>query len=459
MWEQIQANRRRSAVLITLMVVALAILGYVAGEALLGPGGGVMGLGLALIIWGIQMGIYYTAAESVLLGGAYARQLTREDNPQLFNIVDEMVIASGLGFTPRVYLIDDPGPNAFAIGRKPENSAVAVTTGLLQRLNRDELQGVIAHEIGHLKNRDVQFMTLAAIMLGSIAILSEIVLRSMRFGGRGRSRSDSRGGGQGAAILAVIAIVFAILGPLMAQLLYFACSRKREFLADASAAQFTRYPDGLASALEKISGSRVNVSFANKVTAPMFIINPLAAAGSGASLFSTHPSTTERVRILRGMGGASFADYEAAYRQAEGKGLLDARTLSATAPVAARQPSVAPPVMTRSMAAEAAQRAFGYVRLHCNCGLETSVPESYQRDSIRCVRCGNSLLVPSVSPLPDRGEGQGEGVALQYHRATDGWESFRCQCGRTVQLSPAFSAPRVRCTGCGATINVVSSVA
>jgi heat shock protein HtpX len=452
MWEQIQANRRRSAVLITLMAVVLCILGFVAGEALLGPGEGIMGVGFALIVWGIQMGVYFAAAESVLLGGAHARQLTREDNPQLFNIVEEMVIASGLGFTPRVYLIDDPGPNAFAIGRKPENSAVAVTTGLLQRLNRDELQGVIAHEIGHLKNRDVQFMTLAAVMLGSIVILSNIVVRSMRFGGRGRSRSDSRGGGQAGAILAIVALVFAILGPLMAQLLYFACSRKREFLADASAAQFTRYPEGLASALEKISGSRVNVSFASKATAPMFIINPLAAEGSGASLFSTHPSTTERIRILRSMGGASFADYEAAYRQAERKGLLDARTLSASAPMPARAASAEPPIMTRSMAAEAAQRTFGYVRLKCSCGLETSIPESYTRDSIRCVRCGNSLPVPSVSPLPDRGGGQGEATLLQYHRETDGWESFRCQCGRTVQLSPAFSAPRVRCNGCDSTI-------
>src|SRR5207247_7236494 len=141
----------------------------------------------------------------------YAKELQRDDAPQLFNIVEEMKLASGLPFMPRLHLIDDPSPNAFAIGNKPENSAIAVTTGLLHRLNRDELQGVIGHEIGHLKNRDVQFMTLAAVMLGSIVILSEIIWRTMRFGGRARSRSNSRGGGQAQLIILVVALLFAVL--------------------------------------------------------------------------------------------------------------------------------------------------------------------------------------------------------------------------------------------------------
>ena len=149
---------------------------------------------------------------SVLLAGSGAHEIQKDDSPRLFNVVEEMVLASGLGYTPRIYLIDDPAPNAFAIGRKPGSSAVAVTTGLLHRLNRDELQGVIAHEIGHLKNQDVKFMTLAAVMLGSIVMLSEIFLRSLRFGGRSSRRSESRGGGgQAQLILLVIAIAFAIL--------------------------------------------------------------------------------------------------------------------------------------------------------------------------------------------------------------------------------------------------------
>ena len=240
MWEQIAANRRRSAVLIAGMAVILVLVGYATGELLVGPGAGVLGLAFALVIWGGMMLAYFTNAEGILMHGAYARELTREDSPQLFNVVEEMCLASGLGFTPRIHLIDDPAPNAFAVGRKPDTSAIAVTTGLMYRLNRDELQGVIGHEVGHLKNRDVQFMTLAAVMLGSIVILSEIVRRSLWYGSRGRSRSNSRGGGQAQAILLVVGLLFAILGPIMAQLLYFACSRKREDLADASSAQFTR---------------------------------------------------------------------------------------------------------------------------------------------------------------------------------------------------------------------------
>jgi heat shock protein HtpX len=196
MWEQIQANRRRSAVLIIGMAVILLLIGFAGGE-LIAPNAGTLGLLFALLLWGGMMVAYFTSAESILMAGAYARELKKEDSPQLFNIVDEMRLASGLGFMPRIFLIDDPAPNAFAVGRKPKTSSITVTTGLMYRLNRDELQGVIAHEMGHLKNRDVQFMTLAAVMLGSIVILSEIVRRSLWFGGRGRSRSDSRGGKDG----------------------------------------------------------------------------------------------------------------------------------------------------------------------------------------------------------------------------------------------------------------------
>lgn len=451
MWEQIQANRRRSTVLISMMAVVLVLLGYVAGEALAPGGGGVFGLGVALVIFLVQMGVYFGAAESVLLNGAYAREIQRDDSPQLFNVVEEMKIAAGLPAMPRIYLIDDPAPNAFAIGRRPDKTAVAVTTGLLHRLNRDELQGVIAHEIGHIRNRDVQFMTLAAIMLGSIVVLSEIALRSMRFGGRARSRSSSRGGGQAQLILLVIALLLAILGPLMAQLLYFACSRKREYLADASGAQFTRYPEGLASALEKIEAAHAAPAFASKATAAMFIINPLAAAGESVSLFSTHPPTTERIRILRGMTGASLADYEAAYRKAKGAGVIGAASLRQATAEAIRPPSAAGPIESRTSAQSAARRAFGYLTVHCNCGLDISVPEGYEQNEIRCIRCGSVLPVPKAVAPPVIGPTT---PPLQYSRRSTGWESFRCACGRTLQISPAFAAPFIRCNSCGRQINV-----
>ncbi len=470
MWEQILANRRRSAVLIVGMAVILVLIGFTGGE-LIAPDAGVVGLLLALLIWGGMLIAYFTSAEDILMAGVYAKELKREDSPQLFNVVDEMRLASGLDFMPHIYLIDDPAPNAFAIGRKPETSAIAVTTGLMYRLNRDELQGVIAHEMGHLKNRDVQFMTLAAVMLGTIVILSEIVSRSLWYGGRGRSRSNSRsgsGGGQAQIIILIVGVLFLILGPIMAQLLYFACSRKREYLADASGAQFTRYPEGLASALEKISQAHVPLSFASKATAPMFIINPLSADGDEPdSVFASHPPTRERIRILRAMTGASFADYEAAYRRAKGGALIGQRTLQTASQEAIRQPSSGGPIQTRQDSHDIARRSAGYLRLRCNCGLEISVPEGYERDSIRCFRCGSVLPIPSATDAPRSPQSMPPVLTaaippvipfapMQFHRtARGGWESFRCACGRTIQLSPAFDAPQIRCESCGRTIAVI----
>ncbi|MCG3146605.1 MAG: Protease HtpX [Verrucomicrobiae bacterium] len=453
MWDQIRANQRRSAVLITVMLLVLVLLGATTGGALAGQEGIVFGVGTALIVFGVQLAIYFGAAESVLLAGANAREIRRDDSPPLFNVVEEMQLAAGLAFFPRIYLIDDPAPNAFAIGHKPENSAVAVTTGLLHRLNRDELQGVIAHEIAHLKNRDVQFMTLAAVMLGSIVILSQFVLRSMAFGGRSRSRSSSRGssgGGQLQLILLIVSLVFAILGPLLAQLLYFACSRKREYLADACAAQFTRYPEGLAGALEKIAQARVAPTFANKATAPMFIINPLAATGQSVSLFSTHPPTADRIRILRGMAGASFAAYEESCRRALGRGVIAPGTLAGDTPATIRQADQAGPIESRREIADLTYRSHGYLPVTCTCGAHINVPPGFDRDKIHCLRCSSLISLPAVHMPP-----AATPTAMQYKRTGTSWEAFRCQCGRTVQLSPAFNAAQIRCTGCGQSIQVI----
>jgi heat shock protein HtpX len=472
MWEAIVANRRRSALLIILMSVILVLIGYSAGMLIGGPDAGGFGVVVALVIMVVMLFVYFTSAENVLMHGAYARELKREDSPQLFNIVDEMVLASGLGFTPRIYLIDDPAPNAFAVGRKPESSAICVTTGLLYRLNRDELQGVIGHEVGHLKNRDVQFMTLAAVMLGTIVILSAIVRQYFWYGGRGRSRSSSRdGGGQLQIVILVVGLLFAILGPIMAQILYFACSRKREYLADASSAQFTRYPEGLASALAKISQAHEPLSFANQATAPMFIINPFTAAtGEADSVFSSHPPTQNRIRVLRAMTGASYADYEAAYRHAKGGSLIGSQTLKSAPQQTIRAPSNEGPIQTRREVHAVTHRYHGYMRLRCNCGLDISVPEGYEQDTIRCFRCGSVLTIPAAAPAPPVSPTSAAlppviaGItppvlptsgSLQFHRTNpSSWESFRCSCGRTIQLSPSFAASQITCTACGKTIAV-----
>ncbi|NUN93944.1 MAG: M48 family metallopeptidase [Verrucomicrobiae bacterium] len=463
MWEQIQANRRRSLVLIGGLAAVLFGTGFFTGEAILPGGGGWFGLALAGVIFAIQWGIYWVGAESVVLHGIAAHEVTREEMPRLHNVVEEMRIAAGLEAMPRILLIADPAPNAFAIGRKPEASAVAVTTGLLQRLDRDELQGVIAHEIGHIRNRDVQFLTLAAVMLGAIVILSDLALRTMRLGRAGRTRSASRGGGQAQVVLLILALLFAILGPLVAQMLYFACSRRREYLADASGAQFTRYPEGLASALEKISMASMPATFANRTTAPMLIVNPLRAASGRVSLFSTHPPTDERVRILRRMAGASLADYEAAYAATRGKGVLGARTL-AEAPRTERRPaSTEGPILDSLTAKNTAAALSGYVPVFCGCGLETRVPASHPQSAIRCIRCGARLPLPAASsaaaPAESREASPTAPQELQFQRQSRGWESFRCACGRVMQISPGFQGTRLRCSRCGSQIEVLPCAA
>jgi heat shock protein HtpX len=395
MWELIRANQRRSAVLIATMALVLIALGASGGMLLTGGAEGVaVGLLAALLIWSVMMMVYFSAGESILLNSVGARQIAKEHIPRLFNIVEEMSIASGLGYLPRIFVIDDPAPNAFAVGRTPDSSAVAVTTGLLQRLNRDELQGVIAHEVAHLKNQDVKFMTLAAVLLGAIVILSELLRRALWLGARQRRRSRSRGDPRAQLILLAAAVLLAILGPLMAQLLYLACSRKREYLADACGAQFTRYPEGLASALEKISAARIQPQFATRATAPMFIVPPLAAHAEGSSLFSTHPPTAERIRILRSMGQAGLAAYEEAFRRLKGGALFSPSSLQAAAAEPIRAASNQGPILTDREARHLTYQAHHYREIECDCGLKMRLPPRYEADTVRCVRCAR-LLSPS----------------------------------------------------------------
>lgn len=307
MWEAISANQRRSALLIASLAALLAIMGMAIGFLMGGkPQTAYFGAFVGICVWGVLLLVNLMGGESVLLSSANAREVSHEQAPQLYNVVEEMRIAAALPAMPRVFIIDTPVPNAFAVGLNPERACVAVTAGLLERLNRDELQGVIAHELGHISNRDTLFMTLAGVTLGAIVLLADMGMRMMFWGGGSRRRSSSSGkGGAAAAILMIAALVLAILAPLIARLLYFACSRQREYLADASAAQYTRLPSGLASALQKISTQQDPKKIpVNRVVAPMYAINPLAAAGS-FSVFGTHPPTEERIRRLLEMQGAA----------------------------------------------------------------------------------------------------------------------------------------------------------
>jgi heat shock protein HtpX len=401
MWEAIQSNKRKSLWLIVLMALTLAALGGSIGGFLFAqnPAEGIfMGVLVAMIVWIVMLLISFSSGDHILLATAGAREVRKEDAPQLFNLVEEMKIASGLPNMPRVFIMESSVPNAFAVGLKPEKAAVAVTSGLMARLNRDELQGVVAHEIAHIVNRDTYFMTLAGVTVGAVIILADLFVRGMWYSSIAGKRRSSKDSGQLQLILMVVGIILAIVGPILAQILYFATSRKREYLADASAAQFTRYPQGLASALEKIASNQSKNFSKSRTLAPMYIINPLAAAGGHSSLFSTHPPTQDRIRVLQAMSGsASLLAYEQAYKKLHGnQGLLSDKTLQLSQDQNIRQAVAEKQDKKKDMreVKDILHRIEGYALLTCTCGLKMKIPKESDHNKIQCPRCGISHEVP-----------------------------------------------------------------
>ena len=292
MFEQISENKFKSGLLVFCFIVLIFMLVWVL-QYLMGMG--TAGFILALAIASLSAFISYWASDKIVLTISRARPASKEEYPYLYNVVEGLAIAAG-NPVPKCYVIDDTAPNAFATGRNPKNSVICVTTGLLQKLNRVELEGVIGHEMSHIKGYDIRFMTIVAVLVGTIALLSDWMRRIAWFGG-GRSRRDSGGG-----IIALLGLVLAIVAPVIALLMQMALSRTREYLADAQGAMLTRYPEGLASALEKLAADREPLEVANKATAHLYIVNPLTEhKGMVNNLFDTHPPITERVRRLRAM--------------------------------------------------------------------------------------------------------------------------------------------------------------
>ena len=297
LYQQQSANIRKTWLIMFLFTLFITTLAYVYGKA---SGFGLSYAGIALLISGFMSIGSYFFSDKLVLATTGAREIKEEDYPEYYRTVENLAIANGLPM-PRVYVMDDPSPNAFATGRDYKHAVVCATTGILQILNKAELEGVIAHELSHVKNYDIRLMAVVSILVGSIAIIADMFMRSMWFGG-GRRDDDNRGGNNG--IFIIIGIIFAILSPVIATLIQPAVSRRRECLADASGALLTRYPEGLASALEKISASPRPLSHASNATAHLFIANPFKDKEGKAwlaSLFNTHPPMEERIKILRAM--------------------------------------------------------------------------------------------------------------------------------------------------------------
>ena len=297
MFENIKKNKFQSGLIVSIFIVVVTLIVYYICHALR--------LGTASIIFALIFSIAsawgsYYYSDKIVLSVNKARPATHEENLQLVNILDSLMVTSGLPCKPRLYVVEDAQPNAFATGRNPENAVICVTTGLLSKLSYYELEGVIAHEMSHIKNYDIRLSAVVSVMVGFIVMLSDMFSRVLFWGGMDDRDNDNKGN----AILMVIGLIFLILSPIFGSLMQLALSRKREFLADATAVQFTRNPDGLISALQKLDSDENQLKTANSATANMYIVNPFKkntkeGKKKTSSIWSTHPSIEDRIEALR----------------------------------------------------------------------------------------------------------------------------------------------------------------
>jgi len=292
MYEQIASNKRRSWLLIIIFIAVVVLIGYIFGEAtFFGPAG----VAIAVVIAVAMSFSSYYYSDRIVLSISKARPVEKSEYPHLYNSIEGLSIAAGIP-VPKMYVIDDSAPNAFATGRDPKHGAIAVTTGLIEKMDRLELEGVIAHEMSHIKNYDIRMASMTVVLVGIVALLSDWMLRSFFWGG-GRRRGGGRGN-QGVLFI-IVGLAMAILAPIIAQAIRLAVSRQREYLADSSGAMLTRYPPGLASALKKLGDDEEPLAVANKATAHMYIINPLLEHKSKINnLFKTHPPLYDRIKRL-----------------------------------------------------------------------------------------------------------------------------------------------------------------
>ena len=435
MWELIRQNRRKSLFVLFLMFIlmesfSILIFYMFAPKTEMIAAGALFGF----VVWAIQALVAYFYGDKIVLTFNQAVVVDKNNYPRIFNIVEEMRIAGALPFMPEIYLVEDKGLNAFATGIRQEKSAICITRGLYKALNRDELQGVVAHEMSHILNRDVLFMTFAGVMLGTITMLSNMVIRGGFTLGKksddGESSGKKRGiGVRGNPAIILIVIAFAILAPILAKLFYLTISRKREFLADASAARLTRYPEGLASALEKIS-NKSWVSFSNRITSPMFIISPEPAGLFTSGIFSdsTHPPVSERIMILRKLqngGSISLSDYRKIYLSN---------------------------VKGRDFFPDSAKNDTGSVSVRAACPDEAP---AVQQPEEHVEFIGDST--PSDLFKSELGIDPEAAQEFVYTiQKPDDWESFRCPaCGKFVfHLAPNIRTRQVVCRRCKKQIKI-----
>jgi heat shock protein HtpX len=295
LYQQIQQNKRKTLVLLTFFCLLVLAIGWAVGYFL--NGDSISGPVIAAVVLAFYIPITFASARAQVLGMAGAREIKKSDNPMVFNVVEELALAANVPM-PKIYIVDDPSPNAFATGMKPESSVIAFTSGLLDRLNREEIAAVTAHEFSHIRNYDIRLMTLCIALVGVIVIVADIGQRMFFWGG---GRSNKRNNEKSNPIFMVIALVLIILAPLVAQFVQLAVSRNREYLADASAVELTRDPQGLISALTKISSDSQGMKHVKDATASMYISTPFGKKHKKTNWFATHPPIESRIERLKAM--------------------------------------------------------------------------------------------------------------------------------------------------------------
>jgi heat shock protein HtpX len=434
MWEQIRYNQIRSAILVLGMGALLLLLGFfylgipLAVPLKLEPiMSGVFGIMIAATIWVAMSLVAFLRGDNIILAISKARKITTDDFHRLNNIIEELKIASGLETIPSIYVIDDRAMNAFAIGCDPNKAAIIITSGLLTNLSRDELQGVIAHELAHIRNRDVLLMALCTVLLGTILTLTRILPKPFKTepGSLLGTNAEFWTASIGLTLVFIVITLFlmAILSfresggmfsfsillwiiwamsvcmalvpmiSIMAGIIYFAISRRREYLADATATLYTRYPEGLASALEKIAASTDQLKSATVATAPIYIVNPFRKRGMAASdVTNTHPPISERINILRSISHISYADYDRAYQKTRGtdKSVLPnyATAIPHTIAIRSPQPDDLDDIQRARETTNALWNLNNYKLISCPCGTKMRLPPSYKQPEIKCPHCG-----------------------------------------------------------------------
>jgi heat shock protein HtpX len=301
------ANRRNSFLLALLVIAFLAAFGFVIGYSIGYGSGDEVAFGIGALVIAVGIGTIsalfsYYSGDKLVLSSSHAKEISPQQAPALYDVVNEMAIAAGVPM-PKVYIIEDPSPNAFATGRDPQHSSVAVTTGLLQKMNREELQGVLGHEMSHVRNYDIRFTLIVGVMVGSMALLAGLFLRYTFFFGGGRRGNNREGGGGLAIVMLLLGVVMSVVSYFFGALVQMAVSRQREYLADASSVELTRNPHGLESALAKLASDNEPLHSANGATQHLYIVNPLKKLGGGSNLFSTHPPIVDRINRLRALTG------------------------------------------------------------------------------------------------------------------------------------------------------------